>query len=79
MSMEISNASMRSYIYNPTELRGELQAKGLESAQIEGVLRELDGGSIDTLKSLGLSGSVASFSVKTRMPLVPFVIAALVS
>lgn len=60
MTSGVSAANNRQYIYNTSELRGALGAKGLESARIDSVLQEVDSGSIDTLKSLGLEGHVAA-------------------
>jgi hypothetical protein len=57
MSVDLN---INKYTYNSVELGNALAAKGLDAAKVEEVLREIDSGSLASLKALGLTGHVSS-------------------
>lgn len=67
MSVGNVNGNAR-YAYNAAELQNALAAKGLQSSQIEEVLKEIDSGSLATLHSLGLTGYVTPSGGSTLPP-----------
>lgn len=57
MSVEFTIGNYQ-YSYNQADLQGALTSKGVEAARIDEILNEIEAGSLQSLKDLGLSGYV---------------------